>query len=473
VSLFSKIFEFRCDDTMCLIRIFAALVLERFAKPEDRMLKKKTKPSTLIASAAIVPWLLMVTALPSAAQPKEGNGDEVFGVNSVISLPGGQQLGSFDISFVDPASGLYLLADRTNKSIDVITTSTNQVTTQFKPGFVGATGNNDTSGPNGVLVANGNQVWVGDGNSLVWVLDLHTGTVLTKPISTALPGTTDPTRADELCHDAVNKIILMANDASSPSPFVTFISSSSFNVLGHIVMNGKNGTPNATGGIEQCQWSPRTGKFYLNVPNPASNPNDGLVLQIDPVSEKIEQTFSLAGSGCGGNNGMALGPFPQALLGCTNLGPNSVVINLNSGAIIKRLPGEAGADEVWYNPGDNQYFMGNGNHLTAVGGSPAPILGVVDATGKREDSSPTSAVGSHSVAADPVKNQVYVPINSNPAQGGKSGICGAHGGSNANGCIAVFTVTSGTDDKGKCFAQGAPVVAMNGGEPEHLKRDCD
>ena len=143
---------------------------------------------------------------------------------------------------------------------------------------------------------------------------------------------------------------------------------------------------------------------------------------------------------------MALGPFPQALLGCTNAGPNSVVINLNSGAIIGKLEGEAGADEAWFNPGDNHYFLGSGNHLTAVGGSTAPILGVVDATGKRSDSSPTTAVGSHSVAADPVKNQVYVPINSNRAQGGASGICGAHGGSNANGCIAVFTVISGTDD---------------------------
>jgi hypothetical protein len=210
-------------------------------------------------------------------------------------------------------------------------------------------------------------------------------------------------------------------------------------------MDGTNGTPNASGGIEQCQWSPQTGKFYLNVPNPTvgpqgqSGPNtdNGVVLQIDPVTEEIEQTFSLAGSGCGGNNGMALGPFPQALLGCTN--GNSVVINLNSGAIIGKLAGEAGADEVWFNPGDNHYFLG-------AGLPPTPILGVVDATGKRPDFSPTSAVGSHSVAADPVQNQVYVPINSNPAQGGASGICGAHGGSNANGCIAVFTVTSGTDD---------------------------
>jgi hypothetical protein len=450
---------------------------------------KKVKLSALLAGAAIAPWLLTVTGLPSTAQPLESAAkDEVFGVTSVISVinpPGTavQSLGSFDIGFVDPASGLYLLADRTNKSIDVIETSDNTVKTQFKPGFVGVVpaascstgGANDCAGPDGVLVANGNQVWVGDGNSRVWVLDLTTGDPIVgsgSPISTALPGTKDQTRADELCHDDNHQIILVANDASQPHPFVTFISSTSFQVLKHIVMDGQEGRPDAAGGIEQCQWSPKTGKFYLNVPNPASNPNDGVVLQIDPVSMEIEKTFSLSGSGCGGNAGMALGPFPQALLGCSNAGPNSVIINLNSGSVIGTLADEAGADEVWYNPGNNQYFLGSGNHLTAVGGSTAPILGVVDATGKRPDFSPKSAVGSHSVAADPVKNQVYVPINSNPAQGGASGICGAHNGSNANGCIAVFTVISGTDDKAKCLAQGAPVTAMSDGEPQFLKTNC-
>jgi hypothetical protein len=393
------------------------------------------------------------------AQPLEAaSKDEVFGVTSVISLSDSQKLGAFDISFVDPASGLYLLADRTNKQVEVVKTSNNSLQTPLTapaPGFVGnvlcpSGAANDCAGPDGVLVANGNQVWAGDGNSRVWVLNLTSGALIAGPISTALNGPgTDPTRADELCWDSKNQIILIANDASSPSPFVTFISSTSFSVLGHIVMDGTKGTPNATGGIEQCQWSAKTGKFYINIPNPASNPNDGVVLQIDPVSRMIEKTFSLKGSGCNGNAGMALGPFPQALLGCSNLGPNSVVINIKSGSVIGTLAGEAGADEVWYNPGDNHYFLGSGNHLTAVGGTPAPILGVVDATGKRPDSSVTTAVGSHSVAADPVKNQVYVPINSNPAQGGASGICGANGGSNANGCIAVATVVSGKDDHGK------------------------
>ena len=412
-------------------------------------MSKKVKLSALLAGAAIAPWLL--TATPLTAEPK----DEVFGVTTVIELPDSQKLGSFDIGFVDAEKGLYLLADRTNKSIDVVDTGTNTLLHQLTapaPGFAGAvlcpvTGTaNDCAGPDGVLVANGHQIWVGDGNSQVWVLDLTSsppGKLIAGPISTAIKGAgTDATRADELCHDDNDHIILVANDASDPHPFVTFISSDDFSVKGHIIMDGTDGKPDAAGGIEQCQWSPKTGKFYLNVPNPAGpNKPDGVVLQIDPISEKIEKTFSLASSGCGGNNGMALGPFPEALLGCTNAGPNSVIINLNSGSVMRTLVGEAGADEAWFNPANNQYFLGSGNHLSPSG-NPDPILGVVDATGKKEDSSPKSAVGSHSVAADPVGNQVYVPINSNPAQGGASGICGANGGNNANGFIAVFGVTS-------------------------------
>src|SRR5262249_47398575 len=93
-------------------------------------MSKKVKLSALLAGAAIAPWLLAMAGLPSAAQ-------EVFGVTSVINLPSPQTLGSFDIGFVDPASGFYLLADRTNKSIDVVDTSTNQLINQFMPGFVG------------------------------------------------------------------------------------------------------------------------------------------------------------------------------------------------------------------------------------------------------------------------------------------------------------------------------------------------
>src|SRR5215472_18690164 len=142
----------------------------------------QVKLSALLAGAATTAWLLTVTGLPATAQPLESAAkDEVFGVTSVISLPDSQKLGSFDISFVDPANAVYLLADRTNKSIDVVPTGTNGPVSQLMapaPGFAGPVlcpvtmTANDCAGPNGVLVANGHQVWVGDGNSRVWVLDL-------------------------------------------------------------------------------------------------------------------------------------------------------------------------------------------------------------------------------------------------------------------------------------------------------------
>src|SRR5262249_27943291 len=202
--------------------------IHRTNKREDGM-SKKLKLSALLAVAAIAPWLLTVTGL---AQPLESEAkDEVFGVTSAIHLPDSQKLGSFDIGFVDAAKGVYLLADRTNKAVQVVNTKDNSLETPLTapaPGFAGTAacptpghGANDCAGPDGVLVANGNQVWVGDGNSRVWVLDLS-GNLTAGPISTALdPMTPDPTRADELCHDDNNKIILIANDASEPHPFVT------------------------------------------------------------------------------------------------------------------------------------------------------------------------------------------------------------------------------------------------------------
>jgi hypothetical protein len=388
---------------------------------------------------------LLASALVLAAVTVQGTmaADEQFVVTSIIQLPAGQSLGSFDIGFVDPVRGIYILADRTNKSVDVVDTRTNTVINQLTPGFVGFTGNNDTSGPNGVLIVNHSQVWAGDGDSTLKLILL--GPERGQLIATINTGGT--ARADELCYDPNDHVILVANDADTP-PFITFVSSTSHAILGQIKMDGNNSTPQATNGIEQCQWSPRTGKFYLNIPQvagtPGANDTSGVVLQIDPVSREIENTFSsLASTNCRGNQGMAIGPDHQILLGCSNSGTDSVIIDERTGEILIELPGESGSDEVWYNPGDIHYFLANGNHKTGV--TPSPQLGVVDPSaseGTNEDPSATSARGSHSVAADPLKNQVYVPVNNAMSGGALSGICGAHGGDDSKGCLAVLTKTN-------------------------------
>src|SRR5664279_3713007 len=90
---------------------------------------------------AIAPALLGPAASAVAA-------DETFAPVAVISLPGGQKILSFDISFVDPVIGIYVLGDRTNFAVDVIDTTTNTVLTQLAAGFIGANGgNNDGAGP--------------------------------------------------------------------------------------------------------------------------------------------------------------------------------------------------------------------------------------------------------------------------------------------------------------------------------------
>ena len=111
----------------------------------------------------------------SGDEPKR---DEVSAPTRTVTIPG-SPLVSFDISWVDPVLGKYYLADRSNKAVDVIDpahthTNSNQSST---PGFVGFTGNNDTSGPDGVITVDHKELWVGDGQSRSGFSNPHSGTL--------------------------------------------------------------------------------------------------------------------------------------------------------------------------------------------------------------------------------------------------------------------------------------------------------
>jgi hypothetical protein len=193
----------------------------------------------------------------------------------------------------------------------------------------------------------------------------------------------------------------------------------------------------------------------------------GAVLEINPASMKVQKVFSIdfgfvagppATANCLGPQGLAIGPQREILLGCSNSGQGTVIINELDGDLVRNLPGLNGNDEVWYNPGDNHYFLAGSNH---TGG---PILGVVDQSpdaNDNEDTSVTTAAGSHSVAADPVKNQVYVPGNN-----AATALCGG-----STGCIAVFTAAN--DDPGVCSGPGAAAHGQGKeGDPGFLKHVC-
>src|SRR5215813_1106307 len=77
----------------------------------------RTKKLLAFSTAALAPWLLMSAV--ADAQDSDN-----FAGKTAISM-GGKTLTSFDISFVDPAIGLYVLADRTNNAIDMVDTHQN------------------------------------------------------------------------------------------------------------------------------------------------------------------------------------------------------------------------------------------------------------------------------------------------------------------------------------------------------------
>jgi hypothetical protein len=378
--------------------------------------------------------------------------DEVFTVRDTVAVTG-SPLVSFDISWVDPYIHTYFLSDRSNSAVDVVDTKTHTMVNQFKASFAGNTGNNDTSGPNGVLSLDNRgtvQVWAGDGpttaDTSCGETTCSTVKVFAFPSGTLLH--TIPThgvrRADELCHDPADHLIQIANDAeadvSGHNPYVSFISTDTYKVLGTLSF------PEATNGIEQCQWSERTGLIYLNIPEvngTGGDTTDGNVVVIDPRRMEVIKRFDIPVTECAGPQGMALGPDDQILLGCNaasqppGTGQNAAVIDAHNGKITALLTGLGGDDEVWFNPGDGHYFLAGGSYL------PNEQLGVVDSA--RDTPDETILIGTangttrraHSVAADETTNEVYLPV---PATGGgtpgfTSTICGALA---AQGCIAVF-----------------------------------
>jgi hypothetical protein len=447
------------------------------------MCRKRTLLAWLLA--ALISWLF--------ASPGPTSAEEVFSKTSTIAVPNGLQ--SFDIGFVDPKLGLYFLADRGNGVVEQYNTSTTILTQLGKGAFVGLQAGSDVSGPNGVITANGHrEVWAGDGvlcgggnnncgpttpasqTSHVKVIDLATGMV-THSIDTG-----GQRRADELCYDPRNHLVMVAND-DPLDLLLTFISTKNYTVVGKLKLDGSDANAkniSASNGIEQCQWNPRTGKIYVAIPQvggtPGANDTPGVVLEINPASMKVQHVFPIdfgfvpanpsampptAAQGfCLGPQGVAIGPDHQIMLGCSESGQGTVIIDERHGGLVENLPGLNGNDEIWYNPGDNHYFLAASNNTVA-----GPILGVVDQhpdNGHNPiDPSPATQGGSHSVAADPLHNQVFIPANNSSAA-----LCG-----NMNGCIAVFTA-KGRDDRGLCNLPATPPKDFDDDDRAFLRSVC-
>jgi hypothetical protein len=416
-------------------------------------------------------------AIPSLASAQ----DETFTAFGHSVIPG-NALVSFDISWVDTGLPDYFLADRNNKSIDIIPIMANPPVFQLIPtganAFAGTatcsfagSGPNDCVGPNGVLTFNNadhnNQLelWAGDGNSTVKIFTVAGGNNPVRTISTG-----GLARADELCFDPVHKVVMVANDAepaSAPSPsFVTIISTVSYQILAKVAF------AEATNGIEQCAFNPVTNQIFLNIPEvngPGDDTAPGEVVVFSAPGLSVVR-FPFANIDvCAGPQGMAIRANGDPILGCnapsTNGDQNSAIVNQTTpNVILEPLIGLGGADQVWFEPTSKHAFITGGSKL------PFMQLAIIDSTlglndpqgpDFQQQTLPVGFIGSttrraHSVAAwngtlaglggvNVPRTIAFLPI---PAVGGtpapmSSTICGADA---AKGCVAFFTLpNSGLD----------------------------
>jgi hypothetical protein len=388
----------------------------------------------LLYSAA---WALPMLTIAGLAGP--AHADEHMVLVDTIDV-GGKGLGAFDISFVDPKLNLYVLADRTNASVDFINPKDDTFIGRVG-GFQGvvlnpATGaaNNSLSGPDGVVVVGSSEVWAGDGDSTVKVIDLKSFQVV-DTISTG-----GKFRCDEMAWDSADHILGVANNADDP-PFISMINTDTHKVVGKIVFDGTNGTPNATNGLEQPQWSQKTGMFYVSVPQVGSGDTaNGGVAVIDPASMSVVKTFPAYNCSPAG---LTLGPDHQMLLGCSasfgtkpNVLTQSLVMDIRNGTVVAQIPQVGGSDQVWYDKATHHYYLGARSNQD-TNGVTVPVLGTIDAKSNAWDGNVKTSTSAHSVAADRKSHHVFVPIGI-PAAGASdpTNPCPT------KGCIAVYLPSS-------------------------------
>ncbi len=353
-------------------------------------------------SALVVCFAVACSLLTGLRGQAQGQAYRQIALIKIPGVPPQSGVFTYDISWVDPGTHRYYLADRANNGIDVIDTTANRFLYRMAQGqFVGFTGKNDTSGPDGILVIADQQIaWVGDGRSRVRVIDVRSGLVK----ATISTGTT-ANRADELAYDPVDHLIAVANNADEP-PFLTFISTTDRRVVGKIVYT------DATDGIEQAVYEPTSGMFYLSVPETKAAPG-GRIDRIDPKTMKIVASWPVSNCHPGG---LTLGPRQELLIGCSEIYAGahavSIIIDSKDGHVVATITQVGASDEVWYNPGDNHYYLAARN-MTAnglKGGPPTPVLGIVDAAGNQWVANLPTGKAAHSVAVDPTNNRIFVPV---------------------------------------------------------------
>lgn len=348
------------------------------------MLKLPTRLA--VAGSVLTMLLTLTTGLAGAA------GTPTVTFDTTIGPPPATR--SFDISFVKNDIAKYVLADRANNQVDLFDASAHTFLGGIGTGgFVGVGPSvcavaHACAGPNGVLIDNNNHVWAADGpasdcGTAACRCTTNETTSMVKEYTLAVSSgatgrlacldTGGKFRADEMAFDPRDNLLIVANDADG---FLSLINTSGTPSIVDQFFYADNGLGKAAsarglstpgGGIEQPVWNPQQGFFYQALPQGSSV---GRVDVFNPKSGKLVLGRTIDVPGCtNGPSGLAIDNSHEFLGACDN---GVALIDANSGkvSILGSAATLGGADEIWFDPGSNAWYVSTPGQLGVVSAGP-------------------------------------------------------------------------------------------------------
>ncbi|MGI4793888.1 MAG: hypothetical protein ACRYG8_07365 [Janthinobacterium lividum] len=392
--------------------------------------------------------LIATTCLVLAAAAWSGPGRAAttnYSLLTTITVPvsaansQGGKFNSFDISYVDPLTGYYYVADRSNASVDIVNGATNRVVAQAG-GFVGQQATTSISGPDGVVVVNNGgavTLYAGDGGSALRSFNV------TDPANPIALGTVNTGggafRVDEMAYSPATSQIFAANNANSPAYASLISATPPTPSLTATNITVPNQIP--SGGLEQSVWNPVTGTFFVSVPTFTGSDAGGVQEFSTNGTALRSYKFSAFGITTCSAAGLTLGASGNLVVGCGTAGSQTVVLNpAGSGSIVAQLGAVSGSDELWYDGANGNHYVTGSNTagdrvIDVFSDSGYALLQSIDLTAAGFGKS-----NLHSVAVDPLDDEIFVPITASSETFPNTGC--------VNGCIAVFAQTQSVPEPG-------------------------
>lgn len=364
----------------------------------------------VVATSAAV----AITGCASSANQSVAASTSKTTLKTVIAIPNVTASTGFayDGSYVDVGRHLYYLGDRTTRGIDIVDIPSAKSIAQIPNIFVGqvmASGklDNNVSGPNALEMVGPKELWVGDGDSTIKIVDM----AQRKLVATIPTG--GKARTDFVVYDPDHRVVIATNKNDSP-PFVSFVDPQSRKIIAKLEFRAKQ--------LDGVVYDPVHKRFLMSVGATAENPY-GEVDAIDPVQHTVVARYPT--SECF-PAGLALGPSEHLLVGCSGdaiaagFKAKTMIMDAGNGTILRTIPEVGGSNYVAYNPGDKRFYLG-ARDMTADGTKATkktPVLGIIDAVSMSFVENVAAAPNCKAVAVDPTTNQIYMPLTASTSGAG-------------------------------------------------------